>query len=405
MGPGILLAGAAIGGSHIVQSTKAGAIYGFTLIWAIILANLFKYPFFEYCQRYTAATGESIIQGYSRLGRWALIIFLIISFVSGYLNISALTVITAGLAAQLFGIGLTPLGWSIIVCAVCVGLLVAGRYPALDLVMKIIIVILAVSTIGALIAAMARGSQGAPGAVAPSVFGSFAGLSFLLALMGWMPAPVDVAVFPSLWALERLKQTHYRPTLRETLIDFNIGYIGTAVLALAFLSLGALVMFGTGEQPESAGAAFSRQLVNLYTRTLGPWSAVFIAVAAFTTIFSTTLTCFDAYTRSVHASVQLALGRTKVTREDTLHWVLMGSFVLVTLIIVQFFMTTMAQLLNTATIVAFLTAPILAVINFVLITGPLTPAEYRPPLWLRLLSIAGIIFLVGFTLLYVKELL
>ncbi|VTR29070.1 manganese transporter NRAMP [Actinobacillus pleuropneumoniae] len=48
MGPGILMASAAVGGSHIVASTQAGAIYGWQLALIIILANLFKYPFFPF---------------------------------------------------------------------------------------------------------------------------------------------------------------------------------------------------------------------------------------------------------------------------------------------------------------------------------------------------------------------
>ena len=47
LGPGLLFAGAAIGVSHLVQSTRAGAEYGFGLIWALLLVHLFKYPFFS----------------------------------------------------------------------------------------------------------------------------------------------------------------------------------------------------------------------------------------------------------------------------------------------------------------------------------------------------------------------
>ena len=42
LGPGLLFAGAAIGVSHLVQSTRAGADFGFSLIWALILANFIK---------------------------------------------------------------------------------------------------------------------------------------------------------------------------------------------------------------------------------------------------------------------------------------------------------------------------------------------------------------------------
>ena len=45
MGPGILMASAAVGGSHIVSSTQAGGMYGWALLGLVILANLFKYPF------------------------------------------------------------------------------------------------------------------------------------------------------------------------------------------------------------------------------------------------------------------------------------------------------------------------------------------------------------------------
>ena len=61
LGPGLLFAGAAIGVSHLVQSTRAGATYGFALVWVVLLANLLKYPFFEFGPRYAAATGDSVL--------------------------------------------------------------------------------------------------------------------------------------------------------------------------------------------------------------------------------------------------------------------------------------------------------------------------------------------------------
>jgi Mn2+/Fe2+ NRAMP family transporter len=41
-GPGIMMATAAVGGSHLVASTKAGAIYGWQLAVVLLLVNLFK---------------------------------------------------------------------------------------------------------------------------------------------------------------------------------------------------------------------------------------------------------------------------------------------------------------------------------------------------------------------------
>ncbi len=72
LGPGFLFAGAAIGVSHLVQSTRAGADFGFGLLWALILINLVKYPFFQFGPRYASATGESLLEGYSKMSKWVL---------------------------------------------------------------------------------------------------------------------------------------------------------------------------------------------------------------------------------------------------------------------------------------------------------------------------------------------
>ena len=86
IGPGILFASTAIGVSHLVQSTRAGADYSFGLLLAIVLANILKYPFFEYGSRYANATGKSIIDGYLNLGKWALWLYFIITISSMFLN-------------------------------------------------------------------------------------------------------------------------------------------------------------------------------------------------------------------------------------------------------------------------------------------------------------------------------
>ena len=82
LGPGLLFAGAAIGVSHLVQSTRAGAEFGLGLLWALLLVNLFKYPFFQYGPRYASATGESLLDGYLKLGRGVLIAYFVLNFIS-----------------------------------------------------------------------------------------------------------------------------------------------------------------------------------------------------------------------------------------------------------------------------------------------------------------------------------
>ena len=82
LGPGLLFAGAAIGVSHLIQSTRAGADFGFGLLWALFLINCIKYPFFQFGPRYAQATGESLLDGYNKLGKGILIAYFILSFAS-----------------------------------------------------------------------------------------------------------------------------------------------------------------------------------------------------------------------------------------------------------------------------------------------------------------------------------
>ena len=94
LGPGLLFAGAAIGVSHLVQSTKAGAEFGFGLIWALILCNFFKYPFFLFGTKYAFSTGETLLHGYKKIGDYVLYIYLLLSIVTIFTIQAAVTIVT-----------------------------------------------------------------------------------------------------------------------------------------------------------------------------------------------------------------------------------------------------------------------------------------------------------------------
>ena len=147
LGPGILFAGAAIGVSHLVQSTRAGAEFGFGLIWALLLVHLFKYPFFQFGPRYAAATGETLLDGYRKLGKGVLIIYYVLNFATMFTIQAAVTIVTAGLASQLFGFTNDLVLWSTILLFISLIFLMVGKYKLLDNLMKYIIIILTISTI------------------------------------------------------------------------------------------------------------------------------------------------------------------------------------------------------------------------------------------------------------------
>ncbi len=394
LGPGLLFAGASIGVSHLVQSTRAGADFGFGLLWALILVNIFKYPFFQYGPRYASATGESLIVGYKKLGNGILFTYFILTFLTMFTIQAAVTIVTAGLASNLFGISLSLTTWSIIITFISLGILLIGKYKLLDKLMKFIIVILAISSVTAvLIAVQNTKATYSFQQVLPE--GSIE-IGFLIAFLGWMPAPLDVSVWHSLWAVEKKKDSGANFDSRHTLFDFNIGYLVTIFLGICFLSLGAIVMYQSDQEFGNSAIAFSQQLINLYTSNLGAGAAVFIGIAAFTTMFSTTITTLDASPRAMAKSSELLLN--KKSNKFYLIWILLLAFG--TIVILSFFNANMITFVKIATILSFITAPFYAIANFMLINGKHTPNEFHPSKPLKYLSYMGIVFLIGFSFWY-----
>ncbi len=406
LGPGLVWAATAVGVSHLVQSTRAGALYGFLLVAVVLAANLLKYPFFEFGPRYAAATGRSLVEGYRRLGRWAVAIYFLLTIATMFTVVGAVTFVTGSLATQLFGralFGTTlgPFGYSAALLGLCALILIPGRYPLLDRLIKVIIVVLTLSTLAAVVIAATASRVPVPHFEPPTVF-SGAGFAFLIALVGWMPSAIDISVWHSLWTLERAKQTGHRPRLSEALFDFNLGYVGTTILALLFLALGALVLHGSGQEIPASGSAFAAHLVSAYTEALGDWSRPLILVAAFTTMFSTTLACTDAFPRVLRRTSEILFP--KLTRggatTDWLYWSWMALLISGSLLLISVFLGRLTLMVDVATTLSFLTAPILGWFNYRAVTSSDMPSGTTPPFWLRLLAWVGLTFSATFSLLF-----
>lgn len=395
LGPGILFASTCIGVSHLVQSTRAGADYSMALLWAVVVANVFKYPFFEFAARYTNATGRSILDGYYKKGSWIMWLYIAITIPSMFTVSAAVTFVTAGLLENLLQLPYSTEVWTFVLLLICVVILMMGKYKALDGLLKILGAALVITTLVAFGAIVINGPVGKEVTFSNAAVWQPSGLIFLVALMGWMPTAVDISAWTSLWGEERMLQTNYHPKLRETLIDFNIGYWASAVMAICFLTLGAYIFYGTQTELSNSSGGFANQVVSMFTEAIGPWSYWFISLAAFTTMFSTTITVLDGYGRSMSRSLKLVL---KKDSEKKTNYILLIFIISAgTLIIVMQFLNNLRQLVDLATIISFIIAPLAALLNYYVIFSSEVDEQFRPKPWLRYLALAGIIFLFVFS--------
>ncbi|MDG2492762.1 MAG: divalent metal cation transporter [Flavobacteriaceae bacterium] len=393
LGPGLLFAGAAIGVSHLVQSTRAGADFGWGLLWALILVNLFKYPFFQYGPRFANATNKSLLDGYLNLGKGFLRIYFLLNIGTMFTIQTAVTIVTAGLASQIFGISDNLVYWSVAITLLCTLVLWLGKYATLDRIVKWIILTLTISTVIAVCLASFKNTNTIDFV---QILPSEANILFLIAFMGWMPAPMDISIWHSLWAIEKNKELHKNPTMKESLFDFNVGYWVTLILGICFMGLGAFVMFGSGIEFSSQGGTFAAQLINLYTATLGDGFYMIIAIAALTTMFSTTITTLDASPRVMSKTIELLYPNRN--KKDYKTWLLI--LALGTIFIFMFLLSEMGILIQIATVLSFITAPFYAFLNFKLVLSDQMPEEYKPNKSHKILSVLGIIFLTSFAMSY-----
>ena len=402
LGPGILFASTAIGVSHLVQSTRAGANYGFGLLIFIIIANLFKYPFFEFASRYSNATETSIIQGYKLLGKWVLWSYLIITLISMFFITSAVGAVTAGFLQNLFqttSIGLWNHCGLFLICGM---ILTLGKYSSLDSLIKIIGLILLLSTLVAFFLVLIKGSYS--NNLYPEINYVKSDILFIIALMGWMPTAVDLSSWNSIWTLERIKQTNFKPTLKQTIFEFNIGYLSSAFLSICFLTLGAYLMYDTNNIFSDSSSIFANQVINLYTESIGSWSYLLISISGFSIMFGTCIAVLDGYARSANECFRIILNNENMTLYyNIIVWIIVSG----SIAIIFLFGSSIKNLVDLATTISFMIAPFIAFANYKLVSERYIGKESTPKLWLKSLALCGIVYLIGFggLFLYVRIIL
>ena len=353
-------------------------MFGAALIGVIVLANLLKYPAFRFGVDFSHARRQSLLTGYRELGRWALVLFLVAVIPLVPVIFAALSAATAGIVSTIFGPVLpVPVLASLILVAAS-ALLLLGGYRLLDKVNAVMLAFLVVSTLITTAMVVPR--------VEWATLGDFAwtreatSLLFIVALAGFMPNPMDVSVPLSLWKVEadRTLPPGSHPSIGEARAGFRWPYLMTAFMAVCFCVMGAGVMHPQGIAPLSDAPGFAGQVVNLYREALGPGAAVLAAIAALSVMLTTVIAAVDAYCRTLPAA--FAVWRGDADASGTRRAYVASCAVLVGLAIAALFtlMSEFTVLLDFVTSATFVVAPVIALLNHLVVTRCEMPEEARP---------------------------
>lgn len=398
LGPGVLLAAAGIGTSHFLLAPTAGAAYGYALAWTVVLAHAVKYPAFAYASRYTYATGESIVKGFGRLpGPKGLTLgFLgVVMALEASAILAGVTSVAA--SALLAGFPSVPYGFAVVgVMAACGTLLWVGAYKGMERAAVGMLAVFALLTLIVGIVATPDLGALAGGVIVPSVP---AGSALLAAgLLGYMPAPLELAILKSLWQVERglpEDDEERRAKTGEALLDFRLGYVTSIVLGLLLIGLGAALLAPRGLVPE--GTAVIATISNIYGDALGSGTVPLYLGAAFLGMFATVLAVIDGYPRGISHTLE-ALGhdakKTPEGRDIRYWWILYATFALAVAIAV--FLPDPAVLVSLAAAATVLLAPIWYTLIVACVHR--LPEEIGPPAWIRgwaWVGLAGMTFTAG----------
>jgi Mn2+/Fe2+ NRAMP family transporter len=292
-------------------------------------------------------------------------------------------------------------------------LLLIGGYRWLDRLTKLLVPLFTVLTLVAAAAMVPHLGQVADTFwPTMSTWETVGTIAFIAALIGWMPTAIDLATWQSLWVLERGRTQHTRPSIRNVMLDFDIGYVCTGVLAFCFLVLGAGTM-AKGVAFPTSGTQFPGFFIDMYAETVGGWAGAVVAVAALAVMLSTTVAVLDGFPRVIAVLVRRFAGpetvsgferspaATATSSGRALYIWAMVVLIVGSLLLLQVMGNAFLPMVDLATIASFLTAPILAWLNYRVVTSKGMPLEARLSSALRAWSWLSIVSLSAFALFYV----
>lgn len=239
VGPGVILAATGVGVGDLVAALVAGTLYGHVFVWAIIIGALIKFCLNEGIGRWTLASGQTILQGWRKLGSWATGYFGVYVLIWGLIYGAAVTSTTALATTAMFP-G-TPLwAWAVFHGLLGFLLIWTGRYRFFEKVMMGLVGVMFITVIGSAALIAPNLATLSLGLIPRVPDGS---LFYALGLIGGVGGTITMASY-GYWLREKgWNRVGWVPMMR---LDTTVAYTMTGFFTLALLVIGAEILYGTG---------------------------------------------------------------------------------------------------------------------------------------------------------------
>lgn len=422
LGPGFLWMVSAAGSGEILFTPRVGALYGYTLMWAMLAAVILKWFINREIGRYTVCTGKTVIDGFAELPgpkNWAIYLILIPQVFVAVTSIAGL----AGSAATALVLALPGdiRIWTIVSIAVSTGLVLWGRFKAIERTATILAITLGIAAIIAAISVLPQGDKLASGLV-PKMPENVE-YEEILPWLGFMLSGAAGLIWYSYWIqkkgygmkndpdsrsevkLNKNELTKLKKWLKQMTADSTVAVAGTFIITLSFLILGTELLMPKGLIPEENKVA--EVLGNMLGQLWGPVGFWFMITAVFVGFWDTVLSDQDGFGRMFTGGTKLLIKRSgksgKWMTEKNLRRFYVLGLVTIVPIIIYLVMGEPVELLKIAGAIEASHIPVVVVLTLYLNQKKL-PKELRPSKFTFLFTALAGVFFAAFAIIYIMQL-
>ena len=326
LGPGFLWMVSAAGSGELLFTPRVGALYGYSLLWAMIAAVLLKWFINREIGRYSVCTGKTIIDGFAELPgpkNWAIYIILIPQLFVAVASIAGL----AGSAATALVVALPGdiRIWTIVAICLSTILVLWGKFKTIERVATILAIALGVAAIIAASSVFPAARELAAGMV--PVVQPEVDYQEVLPWLGFMLSGAAGLIWYSYWIqkkgygvakdsgivnvmkLNKSEIGQLNKWIQQMTFDSTVAVAGTFVVTLSFLILGTELLKPDGLVPEENKVA--ETLGNMLGQLWGPVGFWFMITAVFVGFWDTVLSDQDGFGRMFSGGTNILLKRFK----------------------------------------------------------------------------------------------
>ena len=281
VGPGIVVAATGVGAVDLVATLIAGAKFQYALVWCVVIGCIMKIVLVEGAGRYSLATGNTIYEGWSSLGRWTHVYFVPYIVIWGFVY-GAAAMAGTGLALRSLFPVLGVAWWGIIAALVGAALVWTGRYGLFEKVCAALVGLMFITMVGAALMTLPNLPEILSG-LRPMIPDE--GLINVLALAGGVGGTITLAAY-GYWLREKGWDTPGHMRLMR--VDNTVAYTVTGIFVLATLIVGAELLYST-QITITDGDKGLLDLSHVLAERYGVWAGKIFLIGFFSAAMSSLL--------------------------------------------------------------------------------------------------------------------